>query len=288
MNKNLVWLVSYPKSGNTWFRIFLSNILFKDQGHISINEIPINKASYARSFFNEILGLDSDLFTIQEEDDLRANAFRNYAQSIDRTEYFKVHEGYHFDSKGDPVFPSDVSRGVIYIVRNPLDVAVSFSNHLQSTIDKAIENMAKQDYDLASNKGNDIRKQLSQKMSTWSNHVKGWIDQDEIPVHMIRYEDMVSKPIETFGAALDFLGIKWTDEDLSNAIRNASFDSLKNMESNEGFKEHKNTDVTFFWKGKVGNWKNYLSSEQKSRLLNDHYDVMNKLAYLDDSGEPIY
>ena len=123
MNKNIVWLASYPKSGNTWLRIFLSNFIFSDRDQIDINDIPINKVSYSRSQFDNMLDIGTELFTIEEEDNLRPMAFTSFGQKLDRLEFIKVHEAYYHNEKGQAIFPADVSRGVIYIVRNPLDVA---------------------------------------------------------------------------------------------------------------------------------------------------------------------
>lgn len=284
----MVWLVSYPKSGNTWFRIFLSNILYSEKRPVNINSIPINNASYARTTFEELIGLQSDMLTIEEEHCLRADAFQKLASSLSEIEFFKVHESYFFDSYERPVFPESISRSAVYIVRNPLDVAVSFSNHLQVTLDRAIEHMCNPDYDLARNKGNNHSHQLSQPLQCWSGHVNSWLDQDKIPIHLIRYEDMTLKAEQTFSSVIKHLNINASKDIIQLALKKSSFDKLQEMEKKHGFKEHKNSSVTFFWKGKIGNWRNYLSNTQKNKLIKYHARTMEKLGYLNDNGEPTY
>ena len=282
MNRKIVWLASYPKSGNTWLRIFLSNFLFSERDQIDINDIPINNVSYSRLQFEEMLDIDTELFSVEEEENLRPMAFKSYAQTLDRLEFIKVHEAQYNNSKGEAIFPSEVSRGVIYIVRNPLDVAVSFSNHLQIDIDSTIKYMSDSFYDLSKINKGDLRSQLSIKLKTWSENVESWIDQKEIPIHVVRYEDMMSLPLKTFGAVLKFLNFAFTKEELVKAINKSSFNTLQQMEKDEGFREHKNTDVEFFRSGNIGDWKLHLSEDQRDRILADHSNIMRRLGYLDD------
>ena len=162
---------------------------------------------------------------------------------------------------------------------------VSFANHLQTDIDTTIDHMADSSYDLSKITEGDLRSQLSIKLKTWSDNVKSWLDQKDIPVHLVRYEDMMNSSDKTFASVLDFLEFDFEPESLEKAINKSSFHSLKQMEEMEGFREHKNTNVNFFRSGNTGDWKHYLSGEQVDRILSDHGDVMRRLGYLSDSNE---
>jgi len=287
MSKKIVWLASYPKSGNTWIRIFLSNLIYNSTSVTDINDIPVNRLSYSRKLFDDMIGLDTSLFTEQEEDDLRADAFSSWGKNLGKTEFIKVHESYYYDSNNRPVFPESVSQGVIYIVRNPLDILVSFSNHLKLPVDTVIEYMNNVEFNMTKMTGNNFKPTLSLRVSSWSQNVLSWIDQDQIPVHIVRYEDLIEEGFQTFSRILNFLNLSYSDEELNTAIDKSQFVQLKKNESEKGFREQTNKEVTFFWKGELGNWKNYLSSLQKDRIINDHQEVMKRLNYLDANGNLI-
>ena len=288
MPKKIVWLSSYPKSGNTWIRILLSNLIYNPTGVTDINDISVNRMSYSRKLFDEMIGLDTSLFNEKEEDDLRADAFISWGKNLKETVYIKAHELYYYDSKNRPVFPASVSSSVIYIVRNPLDVAVSFSNHLKTSIDKVIEHMNDINFNMTKMTGNNFQPMLSQRLSSWSQNVLSWIDQDEIPVHIVKYEDLIKDDFSTFERLLSFLNLSYNKEEIKSAIDKSRFKNLQKNESEKGFREQTSKEVSFFWKGESGNWKKYLSSLQKDRILKEHGEVMNRLNYLDEKGNPIY
>jgi aryl sulfotransferase len=103
---------------------------------------------------------------------------------------------------------------VVYLVRDPRDVAVSLAHHNSTTIDDAIKHMnAANGVICAWRKG--LAPQLRQKLTSWSGHAASWLDQTDVPVHTVRYEDMVAAPAERFGAALEFAGRSATPAEIN-------------------------------------------------------------------------
>jgi aryl sulfotransferase len=279
----IVWLASYPKSGSTWLRAFLANLLYPSTAGCDINSLPLWIGSGDRRIFEQTVGLEASDLTHDEIDLYRPVFYRGLAASAAESIYIKVHDALVNNSAGVPQMPSDVTRAAVYIVRNPLDVAVSLANHLGKTVDEAIARMADPEYAFGSHTDR-LHHNLRQRMLTWSGHVLSWLDQTDIPVHLMRYEDMLEQPLETFTRCVSFLGL---DEDLlkiQTAINQASFESLRSQEIKHGFRERPGTASAFFRSGTSGQWKTALRADQIRRILKEQGTVMERLGYR-ESGE---
>ncbi|HVU23800.1 MAG TPA: sulfotransferase domain-containing protein, partial [Opitutus sp.] len=126
--KGIVWLASYPKSGNTWFRTFLTNFLRDGDAPAAINELAGGPIASARIHFDEAVGYDSGEMTYDEIDALRPDVYRQWAREAQQTPFCKIHDAYTFLPDGRPLSPPDATECALYFVRNPLDVAVSFAH----------------------------------------------------------------------------------------------------------------------------------------------------------------
>ncbi len=281
--RQIVWLASYPKSGNTWFRIFLANFQRNDRLPADINTLGLTDNASSRSAFDDAVGLESSDLTPEEIDCYRAAAYRRRAAEGEELLWLKVHDAYTFDTLGRPMTPADVSRCAIYIARNPLDVAVSFAHHLVIGLDRAIDQMALGTAALAANR-NRLSIHLRAQLLSWSEHVSSWLDQSEIPVHLIRYEDMLFRPDETFGEAVRFLGLDTNMDRVRRAIRHSSFAILQAQERSNGFREKMTAAKCFFREGRAGAWRNTLTEQQAQRVVRAHHAVMQRLGYLSADG----
>jgi hypothetical protein len=177
------------------------------------------------------------------------------------------------------MFPPEITRGVIYFVRNPLDVAVSFAHHLNLSIDKTIEIMNNPGYAFCDRSGK-LQNQLRQRLGTWSNHVKSWIDDSVLPVLVLRYEDMTERTYETFSSAVSFIGLDNKQDIIEKALQLSSFEELRKQEELKGFGEKSPGSGSFFRKGVAGDWKNVLTSEQINMILQGHAEVMKRFGYI--------
>lgn len=196
----------------------------------------------------------------------------------------KVHDAYTYTESGEPIFPENISKGVIYIVRNPLDIVVSSKYHYNSSLYDIIEMMSNEDY-MVCNDSNCIRIQLRQKFLSWSSHVKSWVRQQNIPVLLVKYEDMVVSTFSIFKEMVTFSGLEVSDEEINAAIDLVSFPNLQKQELENGFNERPSKSELFFRKGIIGNWKEELSSTQVNLIISNHSNVMGELGYIDDKGQ---
>lgn len=273
----LTLLCSYPKSGNTWLRAVLSEI---EGASLKLHGgLPFGMPAIRR-YFDEFMGIDSSELTADEIALARAAYCRALAEAADLPRIWKVHDCFHPPRKDiEPPFPPDALSAVVYIVRDPRDVAVSFANHFGKTIDEAIARMADEETRI-SRSVFALKPQLSQYLSSWSGHVESWLDAPGIKLHLLRYEDMLADPEKTFAAALDFLGIEFTRESLAQALHACRFEVLQASEAEEGFSERPPGVEKFFRRGVAGGWRDTLSENQAAHIVAAHGRVMRRLGYL--------
>ncbi|NJK85140.1 MAG: sulfotransferase domain-containing protein [Bacteroidales bacterium] len=275
----IVWLASYPKSGNTWFRVFLTNLLEDGDQPADINNLYPTTIASSRSLFDEATGVPSSDLSSDEIEKLRPDVYRYMAETGTETIYHKIHDAWISLPDGKTLIPTEVTKAVLYFIRNPFDVAISFAHHSSVNIDKAIDMMADVHYAFCS-KADRLHNQTRQKLLSWSGHVESWIDQSRLPVLVLRYEDMLENPFKEFKKAVEFAGIDTCEEKIQKAIAFSSFDNLKKQEQEKGFKEKAARSESFFRKGKSGDWKNTLTKNQIKRIVKDHGRMMKRFGYL--------
>ena len=279
----IIWLASYPKSGNTWMRAFLTS--FQSDGQpVHINKMGGGPIASGREVFDEAVGVEASELTQEEIDRYRPEVYKQRAAKSHETLFIKIHDAYTYTSTGQPLVPTEVTLGAIYIMRNPLDVAISLANHSDISINKAIGRMGDENFAFSDHVRR-LGSQLRQKLLPWSDHVLSWVDAAEIKVHVMRYEDMKRKPLETFASAVHFAGLRDDPELVRKAIEFSSFQRLQQQEQENGFKERPSRVETFFRKGEADSWKDVLTEEQVSRIIEANGAVMNRFGYLTDSGD---
>jgi hypothetical protein len=122
--------------------------------------------------------------------------------------------------------------------------------------------------------------QLHQRMFSWSRHVRSWLDESGLPLHIVRYEDMFFQPLETFAGVAKFVGELRDSMSILKAIHFSSFDELKKQEQEHGFSEKALQAASFFRKGKVGDWREQLTSSQVEQIVSAHAEAMGRFGYL--------
>jgi len=146
-----VWLASYPKSGNTWFRIFLANLLHPEQAPVDLNQLPERTPiASSRGHFDDLLGVPSALLTQAEIDRLRPAADAELARAWDEPLLLrKAHDAYTRLPDGTPLMGQGPDFSAIYILRDPWDVAVSMTNHFNCDLDQAVANLTNPEFAVA-------------------------------------------------------------------------------------------------------------------------------------------
>lgn len=288
MSGNIVWLASYPKSGNTWFRAFLANLVTESAEPVHINRLPPDGDS--RTLFDAATGLDSAHLLPEEIDQLRPAYYRHISSSASSRItpcFYKTHNMWQRLPDGQAIFPHEATRCTICIVRNPLDVALSFSHFMCRDIDHVVAEMNDDDHRINREKRH-ITSMLPQKTSSWSGNILSWLDAPtNMKAHLVRYEDMLRNPVQTFTQAVRAIGLDKNDAAIRQAITHSSFDTLKQMERKEIFREKPPQTESFFRSGKTGSWRDTLSDAQATALIEKHHAVMQRLGYLDANGNVI-
>ncbi|HYP04706.1 MAG TPA: sulfotransferase domain-containing protein [Bryobacteraceae bacterium] len=232
----------------------------------------------ARHSFDDVTMIASGLLTPEEIDRLRPPALDALAAEVGSRVYQKVHCGYTRAIDGQPLFAGRTARGAIYIVRDPRDVAVSLAHFSGVDIDRAIDSLNSTDSCL----GQHTRRQgtqLRQQLLGWTGHVQSWLDQTDIPVHLIRFEDLKSDTTGEFRRALDFLGEQASGDQVIAAVEHSDIRELRAQEQRSGFRERWLPSVTFFRRGEAGSWRDELSPEQSMRIVEANAPMMQRLGY---------
>lgn len=283
--KGLFWLASYPKSGNTWFRIVLANLLNSSEEPITLNQLQTGEIASSRHWIDDVLGFDSADLDYDELDELRPAIYEWRSEHTQKVNYHKIHDAYTYLKDKTPLIPSKGCLGALYFIRNPLDVAVSFANHANCSIDKTIDCMNRPNYAFCKNK---FRQhiQTRQWLLSWSLHVKSWTTTPHINVLTIRYEDMKLNPVATFSKAINFLNLQVSQEKLEQAIDNARIEKLQQQEEEAGFHERPANVRRFFRKGIPNDWQATLTAPQIDSIIQHHRDIMRQYGYLDANNKP--
>lgn len=281
----IVWIASFPKSGNTWTRTFLHNlakIIYGEADEQDINAMgrfstwEINKKPYT-----DLLGFEPTDEHRKEIAAVRPKVQQQIADENEGLVFIKTHHALVTD-RGYTTINTDVTSGAIYIVRNPLDVAISYAHHMGRDIDGAIQAMATENVETTVSE-----KVVYEVYGSWSQHVWSWTRQPHPAIYVMRYEDMLADPQKMFGGLARHLLLDPTNTQLTQAIERSSFDKLKEQEDKEGFREKPKRAKRFFREGKAGQWKEVLTREQADRIVRDHGKQMKRFGYLGEDGHPV-
>jgi hypothetical protein len=274
----IVWLASYPKSGNTWTRHFLHSllkVLHGETGAQSINAIgrfssgEAGRWRYTRSAGKEITAEDYAVIPT-----LRPKVQVELADEADGVAFIKTHNALLMDN-GQPIINPAATAGAIYIVRNPLDVVISLSHHRGKSIDDTIDFIAFEG----------MRTEISDKQvyeiwGSWSEHVHSWTRVPHPAIYTMRYEDMLAEPAKTFGGLARHLKMKPSATELQTALDLSSFENLQAEEKTFGFRERpEGATENFFRAGKADQWRDVLTPVQVEQIVASHRMQMEKFGY---------
>ncbi len=221
---NIIWLASYPKSGNTWVRAFVHHLFRNSSEPLNINELGGGTISTSEAQMRWYQALDQrspETWTAEDIDRMRPQAHRLIAEAFPGTVFCKTHCALK-KSRGYPTVNLDVTAGAIYIVRNPLDIAVSYANFQGLDLDMAIRLMSVADFEIPPDGSH-----VSQSFGSWSQHVASWTGQPNDRMLIMRYEDMVAAPLEAFGRLVGYLGVDADAQRIERAVRHVSFDEMR-------------------------------------------------------------
>lgn len=280
MSGGILWLASYPKSGNTWVRIFLENLFRNSPEPASINDLNVVSFGDAqRELYQRLTPRPLDELGDDELHALRLPLQEKLA-SRPETSIVKTHNRIGMVN-GTPVISLAHTMGAIYIVRNVFDVAVSFANHYDGTMEQVIDGLCRETMHTPTTQA-----AIIQYLGPWSEHYRSWTTIPGFEPLVLRYEDLRARPFKEFSRVVKFLKLPSAPERVKRAVRFSSFEEVSKQETSQGFRERVRADQKFFRQGKVGGWRQHLSEDHVKTLIDAHGDVLRQLRYIDKSGKP--
>ncbi len=284
---NIYWLASYPKSGNTWMRILLTNYLHNADQPADINSLDGGPIASARQAFDDHVGLEASDLTQDEIERYRPFVYEQMSEQAREPLFLKVHDAFTYTRYGYPLISKAATAGVIYLLRNPLDVAVSFAHHSASPVERMVTKMGEADFSFVDNPHR-LHNQLRQRLLTWSGHITSWVDEPGLRVLVVRYEDLQADTAAVFQSVLHFCGLEEDPGRIEKAVRFSAFGEAQKQEAEHGFGEKMPGAASFFRKGQVGSWREALPRELAQKLVADHAPVIRRFGYLDEKGTIVF
>ena len=277
----IIWLASYPKSGNTWIRSFLTCLIFSKNNDLDINNIKIRAFPIKKDYEN----LVSDSSNINEivKNTLHAQTRLNLDNKI---KFFKTHSA-NWRSNDNFFTNEDNTDSIIYIVRDPRNIITSLKNHFAFESYEKSLNFMKNEKTIIGNKHSKSEIDLLTIISSWSNHYKSWkkINKDYL---LIKYENLINNSYEEFHKISDFLKKKhnyqYSKKQILTSIENTHFNKLKLQEKKKGFieavKDKKGNLRDFFDLGPDNDWKKILDKKTVNLIEHSFEKEMTELGYL--------
>ena len=282
MNK-IIWIASYPKSGNTWLRYFLGNYYFNNKDNFEPEIIKNIKKFH----------LDKELIKskFHNQDFIKNpyNVSKYWIESQKKLEikkgnvvFLKTHNAL-INIENNEFTNSDLTLAIIYIIRDPRDVVVSYSKYRHLDYDKTIEHMIGSKVNIPFVR--DAKDASNIEITgSWAFHYNSWKDGiSVIPRIIIKYEDILSNSEETFTNLIKFLSnimkLEVNYEKIISSNNLSTFKNLKNFEKKNKFFEN-NSAENFFRRGKSGNWKKELNKDQIKKIEDSFKIEMINLGYL--------
>ena len=278
----IIWLASYPKSGNTWIRIFLSTLLYSsDKPIVNINNNHIKQFPTKSDF-------DNLTDNVMDMDEFAKNCIlaQQRINLDNRIKILKTHNAYWQNYEKNYFFTDkENTLGVIYIVRDPRNVITSVMDYFnkksyRETLEFLIDN-----YKVIG--GTKFESGIPTILFSWANHYNSW-KQFKKNYLLIKYEDLLDKPQEEFLKISNYLNtignFKFNEKDILEIAENCKFENFRNQEKTKGFIDNsatnKNFKKNFFRLGPKNNWKDLLDTDIKLKIEEQFKKEMLELGYI--------
>jgi len=293
INKKIFWISSYPKSGNTWLRLILCGLFFSKDGYLKnlkiLNEIPKLDTFHNFEFIKKISIKDyNKIFKNIEYNEIATSTLSKYwLESQKRIKLIKRDYGF-FKTHNARIKFNDfhytnelTTLGFIYITRDPRDIVISYSKHLNKDLDSTI-NFLKKNNVLGNQK---TKNRMPEFIYNWKDHYRSWKNFIKVPSLFLKYEDLLIDTEKEINNIIIFfkknfnIEIENQNNKIKNIIKTTNFKLLKDIENKDGFFE-KSEHSRFFRCGKKNQWQKELNINQQNSIEVSFKKQMIELEYI--------
>jgi hypothetical protein len=273
--RRITWLASYPKSGNTWLRAIVDRIVHPER------PFDLNAFGDTAPAFSGLTERYIAEHGYQVSPSAPGEVRRYWAatqEAICATSegpvFVKTH---NVAAKFDYGFFPDpnLTRSVIYVVRDPRDVAISFAYHYRHPLGLAVASLCSSS---ALFKPEEIAR--TELLMSWGEHVAAWTALRRCPLLVLRYEDLLANTEAGVRRIAAFLGARPSDEQVKEVVAATSFEQLRRQEAERGFVEAVR-EKGFFRVGKAQQWRDVEDQGVFQPLLERFAKLMRRYGYLE-------
>ncbi len=282
----IIWIASYPKSGNTWVRSFISAILNSENGNFSFKDLSSIPQYPIKQQFEGFLNDFSDINSIKKN----WITTQTKINLDNKTKFLKTH---HVNCKiGEDSFTNfNNTLGVIYVVRDPRNVLSSLINHYSLNNQSEAKRFLFEEKNWLGFKKEDNTIKLTRfptLISSWKTNYNSWKSTSK-NLLIVKYEDLVVNPKSGFDKIINYverlLDVNFDEKKIENALTTTSFEILKSKEIKEGFIESAKKKVgegnkRFFNLGPENKWENLLDKDIVIEIEKEFEKEMRELGYL--------
>ena len=279
----IIWLASYPKSGNTWVRHFLASLIYSNQGKDGLEKLGFIMQYPKRDQFEKLVTNFDDFNQIKKN---WINS-QNLINSDNKLKIFKTH--HILCSLGKDNFTDEKnSLGAIYVVRDPRNVISSILYHFNLSNTEEALNFIQRENTFIGNVKNKVNYPLHTLIGSWKTNYNSWKFFGENFL-LVKYEDLILNPNTEFKRIANFItnitNIKFSEEQIKKGIDESSFENLQKLEDKNGFiesvKDPENKKrKKFFNLGPRNNWKKSLDKKFVDEIENSFKNEMKELGYI--------
>ena len=285
----IIWLASYPKSGNTWLRFYIISLLMGKKVDLNLNHL---KAIISYPDKTHFKGLLKDVLNI---DEIAQNwiVSQNRINSDKTFKFFKTHNMF-IKYKNYPFTDIKNTLATIHIVRDPRNVITSLKNHYSLPDYETAKKFLFYDNQILTPSEKEKEKYLNKEkhplpqiVGSWRAHYTSWKNMKKNYL-LVKYEDLIKNPLEGFTEITNFISkvlkIKFSKDQIENAVELSSFSNLKKMEEKYGFTESSTNNEgkrnKFFYLGPKNDWREILESKYSEEICKKYEFEMKELGYL--------
>ena len=279
----IIWIASYPKSGNTWLRAIIASLVYSDDGIFSFEKLKKIRQFPEKQYFKDLVKNFKDF------DEIKKNwiTAQDKVNLDGKIRFFKTHQG-NFKIGNDHFTNNQNTQAAIYIVRDPRNLITSISNHYSLSLDEAYKFLTSPTLRGNGKSWEEKKDGMFCFLGKWNEHYKSWT-QNTKNLLLLRYEDLITEPKRELEKVIFFLNkhVNFKTDDIKNnkILESTSFEKLKEMEKRGLFiegvlKKETGLKVNFFNLGPKNVWQNSLNNKIVSKIEDSFREEMKEIGYL--------